>query len=97
MCVNLTGSKLFTLKLVGHDEYTRKLLENREIFPQSSAQLAAARLAEALSSAKLPVRGALRKAALAAEAGLSNCLCSPHATCKLEHTLWISMLQMRGP
>lgn len=54
---------------MGHDEYTRKLLENREIFPQSSAQLAAARLAEALSSAKLPVRGALRKAAIAAEAG----------------------------
>jgi hypothetical protein len=62
------GSKLFTLELVGHDEYTRKLLDDRAIFPQSYAQLAAARLAETLSSAKLAVRGVLRAAALAAEA-----------------------------
>eukprot|EP00953_Heterococcus_sp_UTEX-ZZ885_P023770 13054-Heterococcus_DN1.PRE.2 len=54
--LTLPGSKLFTLELVGHDEYTRKLLDDRAIFPQSFAQLAAARLAETLSSAKLAVR-----------------------------------------
>jgi hypothetical protein len=74
-----TGSKLFTLELVGHDEYTRKLLDDRAIFPQSFAQLAAARLAETLSSAKLAVRGVLRAAALAAEATANGSSSSVYA------------------
>eukprot|EP00752_Nemacystus_decipiens_P010592 g9432.t1 len=62
-----SGSKLFTLEILGHDEYTRKLLEDKarelaynEIFPQGSAHLAVTRLAEVFSSAKLPVRSVFR-------------------------------------
>lgn len=56
-----SGSKLFTLQLLGFDEYSRKLLADRSIFPHTAPQLSVAKLSETVSSAKLPARAILRR------------------------------------
>ncbi|CAM9119179.1 unnamed protein product [Chrysoparadoxa australica] len=55
-----SGSKLFTLNITGYDEYTRKLLEDQDIFPQNTAQLAMTRISEVFASAKMPLRSIFR-------------------------------------
>ncbi len=51
-----SGSRLFTIEVVGFDEYTRKLLEDKSIFPISSAQLALIRLSEIVCSGGIRAR-----------------------------------------
>jgi hypothetical protein len=55
-----SGSKICTLQIVDHDEYTRKLLLDKEIFPQTPSQLALIRISEACCSAHLDVRSLLQ-------------------------------------
>ncbi len=51
-----SGSRLFTIEVVGFDEYTRKLLADKSIFPMSSVQLALIRLSEIVCSGGIQAR-----------------------------------------
>ncbi len=51
-----SGSRLFTMEIVGFDEYTRKLLEDKSIFPMSSAHLALIHLSEIVCSGGIQAR-----------------------------------------
>ncbi len=55
-----SGSRLFTMEVVGFDEYTRKLLEDKSIFPMSSAQLSLIRLSEIVCSGGIQARAFLQ-------------------------------------
>jgi len=52
-----TGSMLFTLEVVGYDDYTKKIMEtDKDEFPQSHTDLDIARISEKFVASKLPIR-----------------------------------------
>ena len=52
-----TGSKLFALKVMGYDDYTKKIMQDdKSEFPQTPADLDVTRLSEKMVATKLPIR-----------------------------------------